>query len=113
MSVCVVKPYGVVGLQLQDVTSGTGAKEHVVRPGARISAVVPAGPADQAGLKAGDILVALNGNPVKNTAEFVSSIFAMKPGSVAKVGYIRNGNEETMNVIVGDGSKPFPSPARH
>ena len=113
MSVCVVKPYGVIGLQLQDVTSGTGAKEHVVRPGAKISAVVAGGPAEQAGLKAGDIIVALNGSPVKNTAEFVSSIFATKPGTVAKVGYIRNGKEETMDVIVADGSKPFPSPARH
>ena len=95
------------------MTSGTGAKEHVVRPGAKISAVVAGGPAEQAGLKAGDIIVALNGSPVKNTAEFVSSIFATKPGTVAKVGYIRNGKEETMDVIVADGSKPFPSPARH
>lgn len=107
MSVCVVKPYGVIGLQLEDVTSGTGAKAHVVRPGAKIGAVVPAGPAEQAGLKIGDIIVALNGNPVKNTAEFVSSIFVLKPGTVAKVGYIRNGKEETADVIVGDGSKPF------
>ena len=113
MSVCVVKPYGVIGLQLQDVTSGTGAQAHVVRPGAKIGAVVPAGPAEQAGLKIGDIIVTLNGSPVKNTAGFVSSIFVLKPGTVAKVGYIRNGKDETADVIVGDGSKPFPPAARH
>jgi photosystem II stability/assembly factor-like uncharacterized protein len=112
MSVCIVKPYGVIGLQLQDVTSGTGAQAHVVRPGAKIAAVVPAGPAEQAGLKIGDIIVTLNGNPVKNTAEFVSSIFISKPGTVAKVGYIRDGKEETADVIVRDGSKPFPTAAR-
>jgi len=111
MSVCVVKPYGVIGLQLQDVTSGTGAQEHIVRPGAKIGAVVPGGPSDQAGLKVGDIIVALNGNPVKNTAEFVGSVFQFKPGTVAKVGYIRGGKEGTADVIVADGSKPLPSPA--
>ena len=113
MSVCIVKPYGVIGLQLQDVTSGTGAKEHVVRPGAKIGAVVAGGPAEQAGLKVGDIIVTLNGSPVKNTAGFVSSIFVVKPGTVAKVGYIRDGKDETADVIVGDGSKPFPSAAHH
>jgi len=112
MSVCVVKPYGVIGLQLQDVTTGTGAKEHIVRPGARIAAVVPAGPAETAGLKVGDIIDALDGNPVKNTAGFVSSIFALKPGTVAKVGYIRNGKDGTADVIVGDGSKA-PASAAH
>jgi hypothetical protein len=113
MSVCVVKPYGVIGLQLEDVTSGTGAQAHVVMPGSKIGAVVQGGPADSAGLKVGDIIVSLNGNPMKNTADLVSSIFVLRPGSDAKLVYIRNGQLETIDVIVGDGSKPFPSAARH
>lgn len=113
MSVCVVKPYGVIGLQLEDVTSGTGAQEHIVGPGAKIMAAVAGGPAEQAGLKTGDIIVALNDSPVKNTAGFVGTIFHFKPGSVVKIGYIRDNKEETVSVIVGDGSKPFPSPVHH
>jgi photosystem II stability/assembly factor-like uncharacterized protein len=113
MSVGVVKAYGVIGLQLEDVTSGKGANTHVVRPGSLIGDVVPGAPAENAGLKKGDILVELNGNPVKNTDEFVDAIFAMKPGTDARVGYIRNGKEETADVIVADGSKPYPSAARH
>ncbi len=111
MSVCVVKPYGGIGLQLQDVTSGTGAQAHVVMPGSRIGAVVPGGPADKAGLKVGDIIVELNGNPMKNTADLVSSIFALKPGTDARLVYLRNGQPKTVDVIVGDGSKPFASAA--
>jgi S1-C subfamily serine protease len=95
------------------VTSGIGAQAHIVEPGSKIGAVVPGGPADQAGLKIGDIIVALNGNPVKNTADFVGSVFALKPGTVAKVGYIRKDKQQTSDVIVGDGSKSFPSPAHH
>ena len=109
MSVCIVKPYGVIGLQLQDVTSGTGAQAHVVRPGSKIGAVVQGGPADKAGLKVGDIIVSLNGNSMKNTADLVSSIFVLKPGTDARLVYIRNGQQETIDVIVGDGSKPFPA----
>jgi hypothetical protein len=111
MSVCVVKPYGVIGLQLHDVTSGTGAQAHVVMPGSKVGAVVQGGPADKAGLKVGDIIVSLNGNPTNNTADLVGSIFALKPGTVARLVYIRDGKLETSDVIAGDGSKPFQSVA--
>ena len=111
MSICVVKPYGVIGLQLLDVTSGTGAQAHVVRPGSSIGAVVPGSPSEKAGLLKGDIIVAINGKPVKNTAELIGEIFVMKPGTDARLAYIRNGKQETSDVIVADGSKPYPSAA--
>ncbi len=111
MSVCIVKPYGVIGLQLQNVTSGTGAEEHVVRPGTLITAVVPGGPADKAGLRIGDIIVALNDSSVDNTSDFVGAIFVLKPGATARLAYIRGGKQEAIDVIVADGSKPFPSAA--
>ncbi|HEY1803974.1 MAG TPA: YCF48-related protein [Terracidiphilus sp.] len=111
MSIYVVKPYGVIGLQLQDVVSGTGAKAHIARPGALIAQVVPGGPAGRSSLQKGDILVSINGHPVQNTADFVTQIFMTKPGSDAKIGFERNGKEETADVIVADGSKPLPSPA--
>jgi len=111
MSVCVVKPYGVIGMQLQDVTSGTGAQAHVVRPGTLVMSVVPNSPAEKAGLEKGDIIVAVNGSPVNNTEELIGEIYPMKPGIEASVSYIRNGKEATTNVVVADGSKPFPSAA--
>jgi hypothetical protein len=43
----------------------------------------------------------------------LDEIFALKPGTHASLVYIRNGKEETVDVIIADGSKPFPSPARH
>ncbi len=113
MSVSVIKPYGVIGMQLEDVTSGTGAQMHVVRPGSLVATVVPGSPAEKAGLLKGDIVVAIDGTSVKDTEEVIGRIFAMKPGTKAAVGYIRNGNVGTTDVIVGDGSKPFPTASRH
>ena len=72
---------------------------------------MPGGPADNAGMKAGDIIVALNGSPEKNTDEVVSGIFVLKPGTDARLSYIRNGKDATADVTVGDGSRPFASPA--
>ncbi len=112
-SVSFVRPYGVIGFQLEDLPSPAGARVHVVSSGTFISYVVPDGPADKAGLKKGDIIGALNGNPARNTGELLDEIFALKPGTHASLVYIRNGKEETVDVIIADGSKPFPSPARH
>ena len=109
MSVSVVKPYGVIGMQLENVTSGTGAQMHIVRPGSIVDQVVPGSPAERAGLTKGDIVVAIDGQPVKNTQALIEKIFVMKPGTEAAIGIIRSGKEETRNVIVADGSKPFPS----
>ncbi len=114
----IVRPYGVIGLQLKDVPSlkdvRVPAREltHAISMADLVTGVVPDGPADKAGLKKGDAIVALNGNPVNNTDEFVAEIFALKPGTDAKLAYIRNGKNETADVIVADGSKPFSSSAR-
>ena len=109
MSVYVVKQYGVLGMQLENVTAGTGAQEHIVRPGSLIDAVVPGSPSEKAGLLKGDIIVALNGQPVKDTAQFVGEIFTTKPGTQVTIGFLRNGKERTANATVADGSQPFPS----
>jgi S1-C subfamily serine protease len=109
MSVCVVKPYGVLGMQLENVTSGTGKQEHIVRDGALIDSVVPNSPSEKAGLMKGDIIVSLNGQPVKDTTQFIEAVFVTKPGTGVTVGFLRKGKAESTNAIVADGSKPFPS----
>ena len=110
-SISIVKPYGVIGLQLKDFPGPANPSTHVPSTVVHVISAVPGGPADNAGLKAGDIIVALNGDPVKNTDDLVSGIFVQKPGTYARLSYIRNGKDGTADVIVGDGSRPFASPA--
>jgi S1-C subfamily serine protease len=101
----------VIGLQLKDVPGPTDARTHIVSSVVHVISAVPGGPADNAGLKAGDIIFALNGNPVKDTDDVVSGIFVLKPGTYARVSYIRDGKDGMADVIVGDGSRPFAGPA--
>ena len=111
-SVNFVRPYGVIGIGFKGVPNPTEAHVHVVSRGVAIRNVVPGGPADKAGLKADDIIVAVNGKQVRTGEELVTEISSLKPGTNAMLDYVRNGKDTTANVIIGDGSKAFASPAK-
>src|SRR5580704_17027528 len=68
---------------------------HIYGTGVTVSNVISGSPADQAGLKIGDTLVA--------------DIAARKPGSKAKMTFIRNGKKEETTVTIADRSKLFAS----
>ncbi|MCF2526477.1 S1C family serine protease [Yinghuangia soli] len=78
-------------------------------PGARIrqntvqgqAPVTPGGPADQAGLKAGDVITKLGDRPVTGYEELFSEIWSHKPGEKVKVTYLRDGKEATTELTLG------------
>jgi serine protease Do len=75
--------------------------------GVTISNVVDGGPAAKAGLKIGDTIASVDNKPVKNGNELVADIASRKPGTQVKVGYIRNGQQESTTVTIADRSKLF------
>ena len=111
-SVTIVRPYGAIGVQLKDVPNAAVAPAHVVSYSTTVLNVVPGAPADEAGLKTGDIIVALNGKQVKSSGEMLTEVFALKPGTDAKLDYVRNGKDGTTDVRIVDGSNSFASQAR-
>lgn len=64
---------------------------------AKIDGVEPRGPADQAGLKHGDKIVAVNGDKITSRLEMLKKINALKGGSVT-LSVERDGNEFSVNV---------------
>jgi serine protease Do len=72
------------------------------RDGALVSAVSPGGAADKAGMEPGDVIVAYNGKPVKNSNELVSAVTATRPGTSVPVRIVRDGREQTINVVVDE-----------
>jgi PDZ domain-containing secreted protein len=70
--------------------------------GVTISNVIAGSPAEQAGLKVGDTITSVDGKEVKAGDELVAEIAGRKPGSKAKLGFLRNGKKEELSVTVAD-----------
>jgi S1-C subfamily serine protease len=74
----------------------------VVGGGVVVAAVDPGGPADRAGIKAGDRIVAVNETPVDNTDELAAVLATVKPGTTIPVEVARDGKKLSIEVKVGE-----------
>src|SRR6266571_3250620 len=81
-----------LGVQLQALTPDLAESLGLKRPaGALVANVTPGSPAARAGLKTGDLIVAIDGQPVDDPSAF-DYRFATKPiGGSAKIGILRAG----------------------
>jgi serine protease Do len=98
---------GSIGVSFNAVPNPAVARVYGVNSGVTIASITPGGPAEKAGLQTGDTIVSVNGKPVKNGDELVSDISALKPGTTAKLGYIRNSKQQSAEVTIADRSKLF------
>jgi putative serine protease PepD len=70
------------------------------RAGALIQEVTPGSPAADAGLRAGDLVVTVDGNAVENSSEMVAAIRNHQPGDEVTIGVLRGGNETTITATL-------------
>ena len=98
---------GWVGIGVQDMTPELAGPLKLPKvSGALITEVVSGSPADQAGLKPGDVLVGVENKPVTDYASTLNLISALKPGATARLKVIRNTGELEFKVSVGKRPKP-------
>lgn len=94
---------GWLGIQIQPVTAeiaeNLGFKG---TKGALVAQPQPDSPAAKAGIKSGDIITSLNGDAVENPRTLSKKIAAAAPGAPVKLGVFRQGNEETVQVTLGE-----------
>jgi Do/DeqQ family serine protease len=90
-----------LGAKLQPITPDIADSMSIKRPaGALVSNVTPDSPAAKAGLKAGDVIVSVEGQEVDDPNAF-DYRFATRPlGGTAKVGVLRNGREQAVNIAL-------------
>jgi serine protease Do len=100
---------GSIGVEFAAQPNPAVARVYGVKNGVTIANVVPGSPADKAGLNVGDTIVSVDGRTVKNGDELVSDISSRRPGSTAKIGFVRNGKEQTTTVTVANRAKLFAS----
>ena len=93
---------GWIGIESQDITPELAESFGLGKSsGAIIAGVVRGGPADRAGMRPGDILVAVGGKQVANTSEMLNLIAQLEPGEKAPLRILRKNREATLDVLVG------------
>jgi len=89
-----IKPQG------RKVSVGTIPDFEYSGEGVRITGVTPDSPAQNAGMKAGDIITSLNGKSIKSLGDYAKLLRSLKPGDHIKLGYQRAGQNTLVELDV-------------
>jgi serine protease Do len=97
---------GYIGIGIQDLTP-TLADSFGIRAtgGALVSDVQPDSPGSRAGLKSGDVVTAIDGQPVTSASSLSLTVGEMSPGASVQLAVLRSGHVE--NVPVKIEIKPY------
>ncbi len=98
---------GSIGIEFNAQENPAISRVYGVEQGVTISNVVAGSPAEEAGLKVGDTITAVDNHPVKNGDELVSDIAGRRPGAKVPISFIRNGKKQETTVTVADRAKLF------
>lgn len=94
---------GFLGVLLQPVDAGLAKAFKLENEnGALVAEVPPGTPAAKAGLKSGDVIVALNGKPIGGVRQLRLSISALDPGSEASLTVFRDGKRLNVSVKLAE-----------
>lgn len=90
-----------LGVLIQDVNNDLAESFGLKRPhGALISRVMPKSPAEKAGLKSGDIILAFNGKDINHSGELPYIVGQMKAGDKVDVEVFRDGKDQTITLTL-------------
>ena len=93
---------GWIGVQIQPVTKDIADSLSLKKAqGALVAQPQPNSPAEKAGIKAEDVIIAVNGKPVKDARDLAKKIGAMAPGTKVDLSVVRDGSERTIALTLG------------
>jgi serine protease Do len=98
---------GRFGVSIQELDQTLARAFGLETPrGALVTGVEPGSPAAAAGLKTGDVIVALDGAPIGRSAELPARVAGMKPGQRASLEVLRERRPQTLSIVVGGAEPP-------
>jgi serine protease Do len=91
----------IIGVRITDVTSEIAEKQNLSEvKGVLIAETIKGGSAEDAGLKANDVIIKVDGISVNTTPELQEQVGKHRPGDKATVTYLRNGKENTVSLLM-------------
>src|SRR5690242_20884946 len=94
---------GLLGVSMYtvtpDIAKSLGLKNY---EGALVSQVVDGSPAQKAGIRTGDVITSVNGQPVKSNGELRNAIGLMRVGDKVEIGLLRDGKPLRLTATIAD-----------
>ncbi len=105
---------GKIGVTITDITEDEKeAFKLKDKNGALVNSVEKGGPADKAGIKPYDVIIAVNGEKVKDPSDLKMKIADVQPGKKVNITVVRDGKELTLTVtaeeLEPEEAKPAPA----
>ena len=97
---------GWIGAGIQEVTPEAAAFGEGTSHGVLITEVLQNSPAELAGIKPGDLLIAIDSKPINDWSAMLDTIANLSPGKVVPIQLVRNGKEIALPVKIGKRPKP-------
>ena len=102
---------GWIGVEPRDLTPEIAQTLSLpIKEGVLITGVLQGGPASAGGMRPGDVVVKIAGKKIKNTAQLLDAVAALKPQSNADIGVQRGDKPLDLNITVAQRppAKPLP-----
>lgn len=95
--------HALLGAMVSDSTNSDASASFTV--GAKVVKLTAGGAAEKGGVKVGDIITKFNGVAITSASELTAAVRQEKAGSKATVQLLRDGNTQSLNVVLGDAAK--------
>ncbi len=96
---------GRLGVEVDDLTPDIAEALHIdASGGAVVSRVDQGSPARRAGLRAGDVIIAIDGVPVQSRADLRNRVGLTPVGQTVRLTIVRSGNQQTVDVTIESAS---------
>jgi serine protease Do/serine protease DegQ len=94
---------GLLGVKIEDITPDIAATLDLPsNSGALVWEVNPNSAAERAGIRIEDVIVSINGAPLRDTGSLRNAIGLLPPGQEVTVGLLRDGREQTVTAVLGE-----------
>jgi serine protease DegQ len=104
---------GFIGVEPQDVNEAIAEGLKLPKAeGSIVTGLEQGGAAARAGIRVGDVLVAVNDKPVRNSSELVQRVAALQPGDKATLTFFREGQRQTVSLSIRQRPQPRPASSR-